>query len=457
MGYYTLFLTQCAKEVAPEKCYNPSMNSTPKRVLAALIALVLLAGIGLSLPPVRERVLWRVDNALIWLRTIIDPPEKVDFSLSSTAAVVKLASPTAEATAILAATPTPEEIPATPAPPTPTATPLPASVRLEGVIYQTQHGYFNYCAPANLFMSLSFWGWKGSLEELGPALKPFAKDKNVMPYEMADYVNTYTNLKAIVRAGGDPELLKRMLAAGYPVLIEKGFRTRDLNGRISWMGHYNVITGYDDEKQVFIVQDSYIKENNEVAYDLLDEEWLSFNYVYVMIYPPEKEKEVLGLLGSDADETANTRAALEKASVQIYQNEGVNQFFAWYNYGTNLVALQDYSGAAQAYDTALALYNQLPDDLSVRPYRILWYQTGPYFAYYYTGRYSDVIQLASDNSISQVKDDEPALEESFYWRAMARFALGETGGAVEDVQACLTYHPDFSPCTALAQQLGVQP
>lgn len=429
------------------------MNSTIKKIMVILVVLVLLAGVAMALPPVRERVTWHVDSALIWLRSLLDPPEKVDFSLSATSAPLTPQIPTPTATQ--AATPTPPQ--ATSLPPTPTATPLPSSVRLDGVVYQTQHGYFNYCAPANLFMALRFWGWQGNLTDLGPALKPFAKDKNVMPYELVDYVNTNTNLKALERVGGSLDMLKRMLAAGYPVLIEKGFRTRDLNGRISWMGHYNFVTGYDDAKQVFIVQDSYIKENNEVAYDFLDEEWLSFNYHYVLVYPAEKEADVLALLGADADVTANYRAALERSSAQVYQTEGIDQFFAWYNYGTNLVSLQDFNGAAQAYDQAFTLYNQLPDDLSTRPYRILWYETGPYFAYYYTGRYADVIRLATDNAIGQVKDDEPALEESFYWRAMARVALGETGGAVEDVQSCLKYHEGFSPCAALAQQLGVQP
>jgi hypothetical protein len=306
-------------------------------------------------------------------------------------------------------------------------------------------------------MGLRFWNWQGDIDELGPMLKPFAKDKNVMPYEMVYYVNTYTQLKAIERVGGDLDLLKRLIAAGYPVLIEKGFRTRDIHGQISWMGHYNFVTGYDDDRQILIVQDSYIKENYQVDYSLLGEEWLSFNYTYILIYPPEKEAEVLTLLGPDADEITNIQSALEKASAEIYQTEGTNQFFAWYNYGTNLVKLQDFGGAAQAFDNALAVYNSLPDDLTVRPYRILWYATGPYFAYYYTGRYSDVIQLATNNSIALVKDDEPALEESFYWRAMARVALGETGGAVEDVQTCLQYHEGFEPCVLLAQQLGVQP
>ncbi len=431
------------------------MNPTLKKLLIALAALVLLAVLALSLPPLRESIAWRVENVLTRVRFALNPPEKVDFALSSPTAAAVPSLPAPTVTATQAATPTPAE--ATPQPPTPTPTPLPPSASLAGVTYQTQHGFFNYCAPANLYMGLRFWNWQGDIDELGPMLKPFAKDKNVMPYEMVYYVNTYTQLKAIERVGGDLDLLKRLIAAGYPVLIEKGFRTRDIHGQISWMGHYNFVTGYDDDRQIFIVQDSYIKENYQVDYSLLGEEWLSFNYTYILIYPPEKEAEVLTLLGPDADEITNIQSALEKASAEIYQTEGTNQFFAWYNYGTNLVKLQDFGGAAQAFDNALAIYNSLPDDLTVRHYRILWYATGPYFAYYYTGRYSDVIQLATDNSIALVKDDEPALEESFYWRAMARVALGETGGAVEDVQTCLQYHEGFEPCVLLAQQLGVQP
>lgn len=431
------------------------MNPTLKKLLIALAALVLLAVLALSLPPLRESIAWRVENVLTRVRFALNPPEKVDFALSSPTAAAVPSLPAPTVTATQAATPTPAE--ATPLPPTPTPTPLPPSASLAGVTYQTQHGFFNYCAPANLYMGLRFWNWQGDIDELGPMLKPFAKDKNVMPYEMVYYVNTYTQLKAIERVGGDLDLLKRLIAAGYPVLIEKGFRTRDIHGQISWMGHYNFVTGYDDDRQILIVQDSYIKENYQVDYSLLGEEWLSFNYTYILIYPPEKEAEVLTLLGPDADEITNIQSALEKASAEIYQTEGTNQFFAWYNYGTNLVKLQDFGGAAQAFDNALAIYNSLPDDLTVRPYRILWYATGPYFAYYYTGRYSDVIQLATDNSIALVKDDEPALEESFYWRAMARVALGETGGAVEDVQTCLQYHEGFEPCVLLAQQLGVQP
>ena len=75
-------------------------------------------------------------------------------------------------------------------------TPLPPAANAAGVKYIGQHGLFNYCAPANLAMALSPWGWEGDRMDIGSVIKPFEKDKNVMPYEMADYVQNQTNLGA---------------------------------------------------------------------------------------------------------------------------------------------------------------------------------------------------------------------------------------------------------------------
>ena len=73
---------------------------------------------------------------------------------------------------------------------------LSEKVTLDGVRYIDQHGLFNYCAPANLAMELSYWGWSGDRTDIGPVIKPYSEDFNVMLYEMADYVNEYTDLSA---------------------------------------------------------------------------------------------------------------------------------------------------------------------------------------------------------------------------------------------------------------------
>jgi tetratricopeptide (TPR) repeat protein len=274
---------------------------------------------------------------------------------------------------------------------------------------------------------------------------------------MLDYAQTYAELNGVVRVGGNLDILRRLISAGYPVLVETGVYFRDISGVVSWMGHYQVITAYDDATGILTAQDSYIEANHPEEYDAFITAWRSFNFTYIVLYPADHESEVMALLGADADETANAQRAYQNASNEIALLSGVDQFFAWYNAGSSLTLLQDYAGAATAYDQAFTLYNTLPEDLTVRPYRILWYQTGPYFAYYYMGRYQDVITLATDNSINLVRDSDPALEESFYWRGLSRAALGDTTGAIEDLQSALLYHPNFPPAVTELQNLGVTP
>ena len=229
-----------------------------------------------------------------------------------------------------------------------------------------------------------------------------------------------------------------------------------INYNITWMGHYQVLNGYNDAEGYFIAQDSYIEPNYIQPYNTLLSEWRSFNYLYMVVYPTNKENDVLNLLGSDRDVNQNLLNALDKAQKEIYETSGVDQFFAMFNYGTNLVQLRDYSGAAKAYDQAFAMYDALPNDSTI-PYRILWYETGPFLAYYYTGRYSDVIEKATKNSIEMVRDDEPALEESYYWRGMAEIAMGRKDDGVDDFYTCLGYHQDFQPCLDALHSLGIYP
>ncbi len=113
--------------------------------------------------------------------------------------------------------------------------------------------------------------------------------------------------------------------------------------------------------------------------------------------------------------------------------------------------LLDYAGAASAYDQAFALYPSLPQ--KERPWRMMWYQTGPYWAYYYTGRYQDVVDLAT-KTLDNMSD--PVLEESYYWRGLAYDALGDRQKAVEDLRMSHTGHPEFPPAIEQLRQLGVE-
>lgn len=434
------------------------MRKTLITIAIAVPICALLAVLLYNLPPVHDRLAWRVEEVVLKIKYQLNPPQEVVFQPQEQNDAVL---PTAT---LPSPTPIPTDPPAPTAPgptgtllPSPTATitptPLPGEASLQGVRYDDQHGRFNYCAPANLSMALSYWGWDGNKDVVGPVVKPDGKDKNVMPYEMADYVEQQTDLGVVVRVGGDLDTIKRFNAAGYPVLVEKGTYLRDLTGVVSWMGHYQVVTGYDDTAQTFTTQDSYVGADHSVPYDEMTDNWRAFNNTYLVIYPRQEEARVLDLLGEDIDETSNYQRAALTASDEIFALEGIDQFFAWYNRGTNLMYLQDYAGAAEAYDNAFSVYAGLPED--DRPWRMLWYQTGPYFAYFYSQRYWDVLNLA-DTTLNAMQSDKN-LEESYFWRAKAKAALGDTTGAIEDFRTSLRFHRDFGPALYELELMGAAP
>ena len=416
-------------------------------IFTSLAALILLAGLlVLFIPRLRESVTWRLNEYRIRIDYALNPPEEAVFVPDADSQPTPLFTQTPSPTLIPSLTPTQLEITNTPQP---TITPFPAAVMLTGIKYQDQHGLWNYCAPANLAMALSYWGWEGDRMDTGNYLKPFEKDKNVMLYEMAEYVNTQTNLKAIVRTGGTLELLKKLIAAGYPTLVEKGVFIRDVTGKNSWMGHYAVVSGYDDSANLFLTQDSYFQPDYPVEYEQLFSQWRGFNYLFLITYKPEQEEDLFKVLGDYKDEATADRIAYEKANQEIYQTEGIDLFFAWYNRGTNMVYLQDYAGAADSFDQAFQVYGLIPDNQ--RPWRTTWYRTEAYAAYYFVGRYQDVINLAT---LTINNATEPYLEENFFWRARAYLAVGQTQKALDDVNQALEYHPGYAPALSLLDQIG---
>ena len=151
------------------------------------------------------------------------------------------------------------------------------------------------------------------------SVKPQREDRNVNVEELAYFVRTHVGwLNFEYRVGGDLQRLKKILAAGMPVMIEESFHFEqpywpkdDL-----WAAHYLLLTGYDDATSTFTAQDSFYGADRKVPYQKLDEYWQSFNRVYIMVYPPEQEPVIEAILGADWDRDANRQRALETAQAE---------------------------------------------------------------------------------------------------------------------------------------------
>ncbi len=449
-----------------------------------LIPIVLILGVGFYfLPPVHDRLAGRIDDLRAQIKYYLNPPDQAVFipAQSQQDAIKSIVSATMQAYT-LSQTPSGASKPtatnatssSTLTSPNSTSTPepLPAAVSLPGVIYLDQHGGWNLCGPSNLTMALKFWGWSGSRDDVIKVIKPGINDpkldfitrgkpdKNVMPYEMVDFVQNDTDYHAFFRYGGEINLLKKLIASGFPVLIEKGVYEKDASGVVSWLGHYAFVTGYDDGQGVFIYQDTYPPEgvngnNRQITYADFRTGWRAFDYLFIVVYPPEHEQDVFNILGSWGDTGWANQHALDLANQDINTLSGLDLFFAWFNKGTSDVQLLQYNDAAVAYDQAFTLYPVLPIAKKDRPYRMLWYQTGPYWAYYYTVRYQDVINLAN-TTLSTVLGG-PTLEESLYWRGMAEEALGDMNSAVADFKQANHLNPKMTVIIQKLQSLGITP
>ncbi len=451
-----------------------------KRTLYILIGIVvaILAAIGLyNLPFIHSKLAWRIEDLQTQIYYFFNPPEEVTFQPTQGAQMTLTPRPTTTPS------PTLDVTQAASITPTITTTPLPGMVMLENVTFIDQMNRWNYCGPANLAMALTYLGWAGEpgstlaiRDQVGTAVKPGPDDPeldyiqrsqtdvNVMPYEMVDYVNDNTSMRALFRNGGTVELLKTLIANGFPVIAEKGiYQTLPPEQTMQWAGHYAFTTGYDDTTGEFIWQDAYTPDekipretqgkNVRMSYEEYVEGWRAFNYVFIVVYDPAREVELYQVLGPWADEGWAAQNALDIALAETETLAGIDQYFAWFNLGTSYGLQFEYGQAALAYDTSFTLYNALPVD--DRPYRTMWYQTGPYKAYYYTSRFQDVITLADSNESTLYM--HRVLEETLYWRALAKASLGYYEDAYADLRKAVYYNPHFQVAIDQLALWGISP
>ncbi len=296
---------------------------------------------------------------------------------------------------------------------------LPQFTRLEGLRHEYQG--WNNCAPSSVGMVLSYYGRTEAQKDVAPFLKSDPDDKNVSPEEFTAYVESI-GFQAHVGVGGDLDLLKQLLFAGFPVIVEFWFEPEPDDG----MGHYRVLFGYDEQSATFQAHDSYLGPNVTVPYSNLDAEWQVFNRLYVVIYPPESQAAVEAVLTEDYRGRQMWEQALRVAQQELSQDE--SDAFAWFNLGTSALNLGDTQLAAQAFDWARHLG---------LPWRMLWYQFGPFEAYWTQGRYQDVIALAESHLA------ESSAEEWYYWRGRAREMTGDLAGARSDFTLAIELNANF--------------
>ncbi|VAW32855.1 hypothetical protein MNBD_CHLOROFLEXI01-1229 [hydrothermal vent metagenome] len=369
------------------------------------------------------------------LLTAIDEPTVAPIIASEPATLPPPPVTGQESTAVPPATPTVTAVP------TNTPIPIPASLRIDGFTHQFQT--WNNCGPATIAMALSYYGMNIDQSETAPFLKPNPEDRNVSPYQMAAYVNEQTPYSAIDRTNGNLETIKRLVANGFPTIIELGIEPPGEFKWLGWYGHYLLIVAYDDASETFWVYDSWFgtsevpMENattngRTISYADADNQWRQFNRSYITLYRPEEAGLLTDIIGENMDDATMWQRSLRRTRAELQREP--EDAFLWFNLGTVYNALGQYEEAATAFDQARSIG---------LPWRMLWYQFGPYEAYYQIGRYEEIITLA-DVTLK----DRPYFEEAYYYKGLALAAQGDPAAARQNFEKAVSFNPIFQPAAA---------
>ncbi|MFO7537790.1 MAG: C39 family peptidase, partial [Chloroflexota bacterium] len=297
--------------------------------------------------------------------------------------------------------------------------------------------------------TLSYFGHYVNQTQTAAFLKPNPEDRNVTPEEMVAYVQQQADgVEAIHRVNGDLETIRRLLAHDIPVVVEIGIDPPGEFRWLGWYGHYLLIVAYDDDQEQFWVYDSWFGTSEEplqnahpsgrvLSYTEMDAYWTHFNRTYIAFYRPDQATVAAELIGPAVEDAVMWQQALPRVRAETAADP--DNAFHWFNLGSIYNNLERYEEAATAFDQALAIG---------LPWRMLWYQFGPYEAYYQTGRYEDVILLAETTL-----KDRPYFEESFYYMGLAQSALGQPDAARTNLQKAVNFNPNFAPAAAALSTL----
>jgi tetratricopeptide (TPR) repeat protein len=397
------------------------MSKRIRNILIAAAGILLLAVLVYQIPYVKSRLSWRVEVFHIYVKNTINPPGPAPTALPVTPIP---ATPTVAQTSAPFIQLTPSI--------TPTATfpPLPAQFAMASPPYEKQTP--NNCGPATLSMAMHMYGWEGKQSNISDLIKPVSQDRNVNPEELRYYVRTQAGwLNLEYRVGGNIALLKRLLAANYPVIVESvtSLNPGDALGPTDdlWAAHYLLLTGYDDAAQEFTVQDAYRGPDLKISYAQLEADWRPFNNLYIVMYFPQFEDEMKTLLASDWDPELNRQNTLTSSQADSAKTPA--DAFAWFNLGSNLAYFERYEEAALAYDKAREIG---------LPLRMFRYQFGPFLSYFHSGRNEDLLVLTDyARGITEMS------EETWLWYGYGLYRKGDYSGALKAWQKADSINPNF--------------
>ncbi|MFB9993203.1 C39 family peptidase [Deinococcus oregonensis] len=219
---------------------------------------------------------------------------------------------------------------------------LPASVILNNIRHEPQ-GPDN-CGPVTALTVLGYYGTRVTQAQAAQALKDSTGDPQVTSLELAGYLGRF-GLRSMIRSAGTPELLRTLLAAGVPVVLQQRLQAG------SNVAHFRTVYGYQGGR--FLTSDPLLGAQLWLTEAQLVSLWHFYNGEYLVAYPPAKEGTVFAALGGDVRAATNWQK-LKNISEQNAKARPSDPYI-WWGLGKANLRLGNIQVAAANFDRAVAL------------------------------------------------------------------------------------------------------
>ena len=300
--------------------------------------------------------------------------------------------------------------------------PTNANVTIEKQIFQT----FNNCGPATLSMILSFHGINMGQQNIADVVRPYQvpngdnDDKNVSLHEFKKFIES-NSLYAYYRVGGKVDTLKFLLANGYPVIARTWLNNKED------IGHFIIVTGYNNNNQTLNIQDSYYGKRNMSYTDFLDL-WRPFNYEFIIVSDSLNKNRSFNLIDYAIPESSMYQKAIDLAKNEINGNN--NRIYGLFNISTSYYHLKDYTKSIEYFEM---VEPDLPD-------RMLWYQLEPVLAYKELKNYDKVFRILNN----MLEKGNRAYAEAYFIKGQIFENQGKIEEAKKEYQKAIIYNKNYT-------------
>ncbi len=289
----------------------------------------------------------------------------------------------------------------------------------------------NNCGPTSVAMAASVFGLNVDPEAARRVLRPEPESIGMDPVRVPGYVQSL-GLVARPRVNGNPDTLRRLVAADVPVIV---LQWLSLSQHID---HYRVVVGYDTTSRVFLINDSTYGAYIRVPEDEFLALWTPSGRQYIPVYRPQQADQVAAIVGGDWEDQAMYRRAFDTALRDLQQSPG--DPWIWARLGTYAYFLNNPRTAVTCW---LAAWNLgLPEADVVIPGRLALAEL-------------DLSEYTSALAYGQMGlTRSPSAAGLYYVIGRAYAGMGAASQAADSYRRALQLEPGFSPAKSALEMLS---